>query len=74
MMFADQIYERLHDDSDDLVYPPEPSPVSAAYSEFNPSFDDIPSIETNDFIHAFQKLLQETHFNHRIETTFAYRR
>jgi hypothetical protein len=57
---AGQIYERLYDDSDDLVVPPEPSPMASPCSEYCPSFDDITSTETLN-----QELVQRNEHCHR---------
>ncbi len=72
MKLADQIYQRLYDDSDDLILPPGASPMSSPCSEYCPSFHDIPSAEISDMTQAFKRLLREQGFNHRIETTNSY--
>jgi len=73
MKLTDQVYARLYDDSDDLIFPPEASPMSSPCSEYYPSFDDTPSTEISDMTQAFKRLLREQHFNHRVETTNLYR-
>jgi hypothetical protein len=72
MKLADQIYQRLYDDSDDLILPPGASPMFSPCSEYCPSFHDIPSAEISDMTQAFKRLLREQGFNHRIETTNSY--
>jgi hypothetical protein len=69
---ADQIYARLYDDSDDLIFPPEPSPMASPSSEYCPSFDELSSTETLNMTRTFQQLLREQHFEHRIESTYLY--
>jgi len=70
---ADCTYERLYDDSDDLIFLPEPSPMSSPCSEYCPTYDDIPTAETIDMTQAFQQLLREQYFKRRVETTYSYR-
>lgn len=67
-----QIYAKLYDDTDDLIFPPEPSPMTSPHSEYAPSFDDISPTETVDMTRAFQQLLREQRFQSRIETTYSY--
>ncbi len=72
MQLTDQLYQRLYDDSDDIVFPPEPSPMSTPSSEYLPSFDNTASTEIFHMADALKRLLREQHFNHRIETTSSY--
>ena len=62
----------MYDDSDDLVFPPGPSPMASPYSEYAPSFDDVPPSEMVDMARVFQQLLREQQFQNRVETTYSY--
>lgn len=73
MKLAEQMYQQLYDDSNNLVFTPEPSPMCSPCSEYIPSFDDTPSIEILQMTRDFQRLLRDQNFNQRIETTNSYR-
>lgn len=73
MKLAEQMYQQLYDDSSDLVFPPEPSPMCSPCSEYMPSFDETPPNEIFRMTRDFQRLLRDQNFNQRIETTNSYR-
>ena len=69
---ANQLYQRLYDDSDDLIVSPKASPMSSPCSDYHPSFDNIPPVEISDMTQDFKRLLREQGFKDRIETTTSY--
>lgn len=70
--FVEQLYASLYDDFNEIVMTPVVSPMSSPSSEYHPSFDQTSSTNAAEMMRAFQQLLREQHFEHRIEKTESY--